>query len=87
MSRRQRFLAALFDRDATLVEDVPYNGDPAVVRPVPGARRALDRLRTAGLRIGVVSNQSGVARGLVTEEQVRAVNARVARSRRRLRVP
>ena len=77
MSRRQRFLAALFDRDATLVEDVPYNGDPAVVRPVPGARRALDRLRTAGLRIGVVSNQSGVARGLVTEEQVRAVNARV----------
>ena len=37
MSRRQRFLAALFDRDATLVEDVPYNGDPAVVRRMADA--------------------------------------------------
>jgi histidinol-phosphate phosphatase family protein len=69
--------AVLLDRDGTLVNDVPYNGDPAAVDPVPGAREALDRLRTAGLLLGVVSNQSGVARGLVTPEQVRAVNAEV----------
>jgi histidinol-phosphate phosphatase family protein len=69
--------AVLFDRDGTLVHDVPYNGDPARVEPVPGARRAVDRLRRAGVRVGVVSNQSGVARGLVTAEQVEAVNARV----------
>jgi D-glycero-D-manno-heptose 1,7-bisphosphate phosphatase len=69
--------AVLFDRDGTLVVDVPYNGDPVRVKPVPGARAALDRLRAAGLPIAVVSNQSGVARGLLTTEQVAAVNARV----------
>ncbi|MGI5240841.1 HAD-IIIA family hydrolase [Dactylosporangium sp. CA-139066] len=71
------FEAVLFDRDGTLVEDVPYNGDPGLVRPVPGARAALDRLRERGLRLGVVSNQSGIARGLLSEEQVRRVNRRV----------
>jgi histidinol-phosphate phosphatase family protein len=70
--------AVLFDRDGTLVVDVPYNGDPEQVVPVPGARPALDRLRAAGVRLAVVSNQSGVARGLLTSDQVAAVNARVA---------
>ena len=69
--------AVLFDRDGTLVEDVPYNGDPALVRPVPGAAQAVAALRRAGVRIGVVTNQSAVARGMVTREQVDAVNARV----------
>jgi histidinol-phosphate phosphatase family protein len=77
-SRRTRIPAAvLFDRDGTLVVDVPYNGDPALVRPVPGARQTLERLRSLGVRIGVVSNQSGVALGLLDLEDVRAVNARV----------
>jgi histidinol-phosphate phosphatase family protein len=70
-------LAVLFDRDGTLVVDVPYNGDPALVRPVPGAAAALDRLRAAGVRTAVVSNQSGIARGLLTRAQVDAVNARL----------
>ena len=69
--------AVLFDRDGTLVRDVPYNGDPDRVVPMPGAREALDRLRAAGVRVAVVSNQSGVARRLVTMEQVAAVNRRV----------
>src|SRR5205085_224050 len=55
--------AVLFDRDGTLVEDVPYNGDPDRVVPRPGAKEALDRLRAAGVRLAVVSNQSGVGRG------------------------
>ncbi|WP_242900720.1 HAD-IIIA family hydrolase [Actinomadura terrae] len=67
----------LFDRDDTLIRDVPYNGDPARVEPMPGARRALDRLRRHGVRIGVVSNQSGVAKGRITLGDVRRVNARV----------
>ena len=67
----------LFDRDGTLVEDVPYNGDPELVRPRAGAQAALDRLRRHSVPIGVVSNQSGVARGLLTEAQVAAVNRRV----------
>jgi histidinol-phosphate phosphatase family protein len=69
--------AVLFDRDGTLIVDVPYNGDPARVTPMPGARAALDRLRAAGVRVGVVSNQSGVGRGLLAREQVDAVNRRV----------
>ncbi|MEU7803704.1 HAD-IIIA family hydrolase [Micromonospora arborensis] len=69
--------AVLLDRDGTLIEDVPYNGDPEKVRPVPGARAALDRLRAAGLRLAVVTNQSGLARGYFTGAQMRAVHARV----------
>ncbi|WP_344956773.1 HAD-IIIA family hydrolase, partial [Actinomadura miaoliensis] len=69
--------AVLFDRDDTIVHDVPYNGDPARVEPVRGARKALDRLRRRGVRIGVVSNQSGVARGLITRADVRRVNDRI----------
>jgi histidinol-phosphate phosphatase family protein len=67
----------LFDRDGTLVEDVPYNGDPDLVRPRAGAEAALDLLRRRSVPIAVVSNQSGVARGLITEAQVQAVNRRV----------
>lgn len=70
-------LAVLFDRDGTLVVDVPYNGDPDLVQPVPTAARALARLRAAGVRTAVVSNQSGVARGLLTREQVDGVHARL----------
>ncbi|MFD8594287.1 D-glycero-alpha-D-manno-heptose-1,7-bisphosphate 7-phosphatase [Kitasatospora sp. NPDC059646] len=69
--------AVLFDRDGTLVHDVPYNGDPAAVRPVAGAAAAVAALRSAGVRVGVVSNQSGVARGLLTRGQVDAVNRRI----------
>jgi histidinol-phosphate phosphatase family protein len=69
--------AVLFDRDGTLVVDVPYNGDPARVEPMPGAHDAIARLRAAGVPVGVVSNQSGVARGLLTAAQVAAVNRRV----------
>ncbi|WP_022908396.1 HAD-IIIA family hydrolase, partial [Curtobacterium sp. B18] len=67
----------LFDRDDTLVVDVPYNADPRLVVPVPGARRAVGRARAAGLALGVVTNQSVIARGTATREQVDATNARV----------
>jgi D-glycero-D-manno-heptose 1,7-bisphosphate phosphatase len=70
--------AVLFDRDGTLVHDVPYNADPASVRPVAGAKPAIDRVRAAGLRTGVVSNQSGLGRGLLTRTDVEAVNRRIS---------
>jgi len=69
--------AVLVDRDGTIVHDVPYNGDPELVAPMPAAREALDRLRAAGLPVGVISNQSGIGRGLIDERQLAAVNARV----------
>lgn len=69
--------AVLFDRDGTLVVDVPYNGDPERVVPIDGARACLDRVRAASLRIGVVTNQSGIGRGLITRAQLDAVHARI----------
>ena len=69
--------AVLFDRDETIVVDVPFNGDPERVEPAPNAKALLDRLRAAGLPLAVVSNQSGIGRGLITSAQVDAVNRRI----------
>jgi len=70
--------AILFDRDGTLIVDVAYNGDPSRVEPIPGAREALEHVRAAGIPIAIVSNQSGVGRGLLTMEDVDAVHRRIA---------
>ena len=69
--------AVLFDRDGTLVVDVPYNGNPERVELMPGAAEAVGRVRAAGIATAVVSNQSGIARGLIDRAQVDAVNARL----------
>jgi histidinol-phosphate phosphatase family protein len=71
--------AVFFDRDGTIVHDVPYNGDPTRVRLVEGAAEGFARLRSAGLRTGIVTNQSGVGRGFITREQADAVTAEVVR--------
>jgi histidinol-phosphate phosphatase family protein len=73
----RRPAAVLLDRDGTLVVDVPYNADPERVVPVPGARGALDRLRAAGVPLAVVTNQSGIGRGLMSADDVDAVNQRI----------
>jgi D-glycero-D-manno-heptose 1,7-bisphosphate phosphatase len=73
----KRVCAVLFDRDETIVVDVPFNGDPDRVEPVPNARILLDRLRAAGLPLAVVSNQSGIGRGVITAQAVDAVNRRI----------
>ncbi|HXE58081.1 MAG TPA: HAD family hydrolase [Gemmatimonadales bacterium] len=73
MSRRAVFL----DRDGTIVDDPGYPRDPACVRLLPGAAGAIARLNRAGLRTIVVTNQSGIARGLLSEEDYRAVETRV----------
>ena len=74
---RRQAAAVLFDRDGTLLIDEPYNGDPARVAPMPRAVDALEELRTAGLATAVVSNQSGIGRGLLTRDDVDAVNQRM----------
>lgn len=71
--------AVLFDRDDTLIVDVPYLADPDAVEPVDDAVAALCRLRRRGVATGIISNQSGVARGLISREQLRQVNSRVDR--------
>jgi histidinol-phosphate phosphatase family protein len=75
--RRKRPRAVLFDRDDTLIVDVPYLDDPAGVRPVPGAVELVHALRAGGIPVGVVSNQSGVAKGLITKDRLVAVNSQV----------
>jgi histidinol-phosphate phosphatase family protein len=77
LRERRRPNTVLLDRDGTIVVDVPYNGDPDRVVPIARARSELARLRAHGMRLGVVSNQSGVARGLLTETQVQRVNRRI----------
>ena len=77
MFEKRRPGAVLFDRDGTLIKDVPYNGDPALVEPMPGAVEALCRLRRADVPVAVVTNQSGVAKGLLSPDDMDQVNARV----------
>jgi D-glycero-D-manno-heptose 1,7-bisphosphate phosphatase len=59
--------AVFLDKDGTLIDDVPYNVDPALLRLAQGAGPALRLMQDMGYRLIVVSNQSGVARGLFSE--------------------
>jgi D-glycero-D-manno-heptose 1,7-bisphosphate phosphatase len=69
--------AAFFDRDGTLIRNVPYLADSNMVWPEVGASEALAAFRRRGFAIVVITNQSGIARGLVTPGQYAAVNRRM----------
>jgi D-glycero-D-manno-heptose 1,7-bisphosphate phosphatase len=71
--------AVFLDRDDTLIVNVPYLGDPALVEIFPEAAAALHILRQAHFLLFVVSNQSGVGRGLITRGQVSAVDTEMKR--------
>jgi histidinol-phosphate phosphatase family protein len=76
MSGEEGRPAVFLDRDGTLIEDVGYPSDPAHVRLVDGAVDALAEFRRHGFALVVISNQSGIGRGLVTPEQADAVHRR-----------
>jgi histidinol-phosphate phosphatase family protein len=61
--------AVFIDKDGTLIENVPYNVDPALLRFMPGAPQALATLARAGYALLIVTNQSGLARGHFTRAQ------------------
>lgn len=65
--------AAFLDRDGTIIRDVGFLADPAGVELIPGAAEAMARLTAAGLAVVVITNQSGIARGLITWDQYHAV--------------
>ena len=69
--------AAFLDRDGTLIFDPGYLADPDGVRVLPGVVAALRRLRAAGFLLVIVSNQSGIARGLYTTGDLSRVNQRM----------
>lgn len=74
MTRRP---AAFLDRDGTLIEDAHYLADPSRVRVLPGVYDAVRVLHDANVPPVVVTNQSGIAQGLVTPAQYEAIRIRV----------
>ena len=69
--------AVFLDRDGTIIEDPGYLKDPVGVVLLPGAAEGLSALATGGWPLVIVSNQSGIARGLLTEADFHAVNRRL----------
>ncbi|MFQ5413250.1 MAG: D-glycero-alpha-D-manno-heptose-1,7-bisphosphate 7-phosphatase, partial [Phycisphaerae bacterium] len=69
--------AVFLDRDGTVIEDTGYLADPDQVRLIPGSSGAIRRLRDTGSLILIVSNQSGVARGLFDEADLARVHERM----------
>jgi len=69
--------AVFLDRDNTLIDDPGYLADPDALRMLPGVELALKSLSQAGYLLLVVTNQSGVARGLLTEEALQKVHERM----------
>jgi D-glycero-D-manno-heptose 1,7-bisphosphate phosphatase len=70
--------AVFLDRDGVVIEDSHYLGDRNRVRLIPGSAEAVARLNRAGWPVVIVTNQSGVARGLFTEDDVDDVHAHLA---------
>ena len=69
--------AVFFDCDGTLIEDPGYINHPDQVKLLPGVTDALAELRAMGYKLVVVSNQSGVARGIVTEKVLSRIHDRL----------
>jgi D-glycero-D-manno-heptose 1,7-bisphosphate phosphatase len=71
--------AVFFDRDGTLIREVPFLSDPSGVDPLPGAADALGRLREAGYLLFLFTNQSGIGRGYFPAEAADACNRETER--------
>ena len=71
--------AVFIDRDGTIMEDCIYCSDPNEVKIFPGVPEALRRLKSNGFKLIIITNQSGIGRGLFTIEQYRAVEAELLR--------
>jgi D-glycero-D-manno-heptose 1,7-bisphosphate phosphatase len=69
--------AAFLDRDGTLIEDLHYLSNAAAMQLVPGAVDAVKRLNDEGVLAVVVTNQSGIAQGLLTAAQYERTRARL----------
>src|ERR1700740_2423304 len=71
--------AVFIDRDGTIMEDRDYCANPSDVKLFPGASEALQRLKSNGFKLIIITNQSGIGRGLFTVKQYRAVHAELLR--------
>lgn len=71
--------AVFLDRDDTLIANVPYLTDPALLRVLPGAAEAVAALNRAGFAVVLATNQSAVGRGLLTEDRLREIHDELGR--------
>ncbi|MFZ1220731.1 MAG: HAD family hydrolase [Chthoniobacterales bacterium] len=78
-SSREVWPAIFLDRDGTLMRDVDYCGNPDDVEVFPEAPVALRRLKEAGYKLVIVTNQSGIGRGYFTEADYKAVEVEFIR--------
>lgn len=69
--------AVFLDRDGTINVDPGYVGDPTRVKLFPGVPEGLRLLQDAGFKLIIISNQSGIGRGIITPDGLTAVNARI----------
>jgi D-glycero-D-manno-heptose 1,7-bisphosphate phosphatase len=69
--------AVFLDRDGTIIRDTAYVRDPDDVELIPGAAASIRRLNERGLPVIVVTNQSGIARGILTEQDYERVRMRL----------
>jgi len=74
-SRRAVFL----DRDDTLCKDVPYCRRPEDLHLLPGAGEAVSRLNKAGFAVVIITNQSGIGRGWLTEDTLKSIHEKMKR--------
>ena len=74
MMSRQRIAAVFLDRDGTLIRNVNYLSHVDQLEILPGVAEAICLLRAVGLKVVVVTNQSGIARGLLSEKQLVAIH-------------
>ncbi|MBI5078496.1 HAD family hydrolase, partial [Candidatus Saganbacteria bacterium] len=65
--------AVFLDRDGTIIEDVGYLHSPAQIQFIPGSIEAIKTLNKAGYKVIVISNQAGVARGMVAEDMLQTI--------------
>jgi|SRR5947209_10097304 len=79
MTNSSKSAAVFFDRDGTLMHDADYCSRPDQVRVFEGVADALRKLKRAGYKIIVITNQSGIGRGFFSEKEYRAVEAEVSR--------
>ena len=69
--------AVFLDRDNTLIEDPGYINNPDQVKLLPGVPEALIELRKIGYKLIVITNQSAVARGIITEKILEKIHQKM----------
>jgi D-glycero-D-manno-heptose 1,7-bisphosphate phosphatase len=66
--------AVFMDRDGTIIEDIGYLNHPGAIQFIPGSIDAIKKLNASGYKVIVITNQAGVARGLVSENMLQTID-------------